>query len=166
MGNREDLLRGAKQCLVERGWARTTVRDVAAAAGVNHAAIGYHFGSKDALLTQALVEAMEDLSGQLANQLPADTPEQWWQALIDTFTTHRPLWVAQLEAAVQAERSPEVREHLARGQREGRQGLGGSVPLALLTGLMLQWLVDPEHAPSGADVAAELHALSARARPR
>ncbi|WP_031080407.1 TetR family transcriptional regulator, partial [Streptomyces sp. NRRL WC-3549] len=40
MGNREDLLKGAKQCLVERGWARTTVRDIAAAAGVSHAAIG------------------------------------------------------------------------------------------------------------------------------
>jgi hypothetical protein len=61
---------------------------------------------------------------------------------------------------VQAERSPEVREHLAAGQRRGREGLGGSVPLALLTGLMLQWLVDPEHAPSPADVVTELHSLT------
>ncbi|GAA2970350.1 hypothetical protein GCM10020227_43660 [Streptomyces flavovirens] len=59
---------------------------------------------------------------------------------------------------VQAERSPEVREHLAAGQCEAREGLGGSVPLALLSGLMLQWLVDPEHAPSGADVVAGLAA--------
>ena len=83
------------------------------------------------------------------------------RALIDTFTTHRPLWVAQLEAAVQAERSPVVREHLVRGQREGREGLGGSVSLALLSGLMLQWLLDPEFAPSGKDVMAELRALTA-----
>jgi AcrR family transcriptional regulator len=159
MGNREALLAGAKQCLIERGWARTTVRDIAAAGGVNHAAIGYHFGSKEALLTQALVEAVEELSDELA-RLPADTPQQRWQALIDSFTTHRALWVAQLEAVVQAERSPEVREHLAKGQREGRDGLGGSVPLALLTGLMLQWLVDPGHAPSGADVIAELRSLA------
>lgn len=162
MGNREDLLRGATQCLIERGWARTTVRDVAAAAGVNHAAIGYHFGSKEALLTQALVEAVEELSDELARQAPAGTPEQRWQALIDTFTTHRPLWVAQLEAAVQAERSPEVRERLVKGQREARHGLGGSVPLALLTGLMLQWLLDPEHAPSGTEVTAELRSLARR----
>ncbi|WP_326943215.1 TetR/AcrR family transcriptional regulator [Amycolatopsis sp. NBC_01307] len=162
MGNREDLLAGAKQCLIERGWARTTVRDIAAAAGVNHAAIGYHFGSRDALLTQALVEAVDELGAELADRATADTPEQGWQVLIDTFTTHRALWVAQLEALVQAERSPEVREHLARGQREGRDGLGGSVPLALLTGLMLQWLVDPERAPSGKDVVAELRLLATR----
>lgn len=164
MGNREDLLAGAKQCLIERGWARTTVRDIAAAAGVSHAAIGYHFGSRDALLTQALVEAVDELGDELASRTPEGTaegtPEQRWQALIDSFTTHRALWVAQLEAAVQAERSPEVRAHLAEGQRMAREGLGGSVPLALLSGLMLQWLVDPENAPSGAEVIAELRSAS------
>ncbi|MFF0492783.1 TetR/AcrR family transcriptional regulator [Nocardia sp. NPDC003482] len=161
MGNREDLLAGAKRCLIERGWARTTVRDIAAAAGVNHAAIGYHFGSRDALLTQALVEAVDELGEELADRGLADDPTRGWQALIDTFTTHRALWVAQLEAVVQAERSPEIREHLARGQREARAGLGGSIPLALLTGLMMQWLVDPGHAPSGDDVVTELRALTA-----
>ena len=66
MGNREDLLAGAKRCLIERGWAHTTVRDIASAAGVSHAAIGYHFGSKDALLTQALVEAVDRNFGMRA----------------------------------------------------------------------------------------------------
>lgn len=160
MGNREDLLAGAKQCLIERGWAHTTVRDIATAAGVSHAAIGYHFGSKDALLTQALVQAVDELDEELRPRTSSDRPEERWQALIDSFTTHRALWVAQLEAAVQAERSPEVRAHLAEGQRQGREGLGGSVPLALLSGLMLQWLVDPEHAPSGAEVVEELRAVT------
>lgn len=151
---------GAKQCLIDCGWARTTVRDIATAAGVNHAAIGYHFGSREALLTQALVHAVDELSAELAHRAPTDTPEQAWQGLIDTFTTHRTLWVAQLEAVVQAERSPDIREHLARAQREGRAGLGGSVPLALLTGLMLQSLVDPQHAPTGNEVIAELRSLT------
>jgi AcrR family transcriptional regulator len=162
MGNREDLLAGAKQCLIERGWGRTTVRDIAAAAGVSHAAIGYHFGSRDALLTQALVEAVDELDQLPSAVADGAAPEERWQALIDSFTTHRALWVAQLEAAVQAQHSPEVRERLAEGQRQGREGLGGSVPLALLGGLMLQWLVDPEHAPSGAEVVAELRTLAER----
>ncbi|MFE6686180.1 TetR/AcrR family transcriptional regulator [Streptomyces sp. NPDC057743] len=160
MGNREDLLAGAKKCLIERGWGRTTVRDIATAAKVSHAAIGYHFGSRDALLTQALVEAVDELDEELAGHSAGDRPEDRWQALIDSFTTHRALWVAQLEAAVQAQHSPEVRERLAAGQRQGREGLGGSVPLALLSGLMLQWLVDPEHAPSGAELVAELRSLT------
>lgn len=161
MGNREDLLAGATRCLIERGWARTTVRDIAAAAGVSHAAIGYHFGSREALLTQALVRAMEELSAELDRAGRSADPEQRWSAFIDTFTSHRALWVANLEALVQAERSPEIREHLVAGQRQGREGVGGSVPLALLTGLMMQWLLDPDHAPSAADVVAELRALAA-----
>ncbi|BCJ48167.1 TetR family transcriptional regulator [Actinoplanes ianthinogenes] len=161
MGNREALLAGAKQCLTERGWARTTVRDIAFASGVNHAAIGYHFGSRESLLVHALIEAVEELSDAVAERAADGSAEQRWQALIDTFSTHRPLWIAQLEAAVQAEHSPELREHLARAQQEGREGLGGSVPLALLTGLMLQWLVDPDRAPTGAQVADELRRQAA-----
>ena len=34
MGNREDLLAGAKKCLYEKGYARTTARDIASAADV------------------------------------------------------------------------------------------------------------------------------------
>jgi AcrR family transcriptional regulator len=46
MGNREELIAGAKRCLIEKGFARTTARDIASASGVSLAAIGYHFGSK------------------------------------------------------------------------------------------------------------------------
>jgi AcrR family transcriptional regulator len=54
MGNREALLSGAKQSLLEKGYDRSTVRDITAAAGgVSMAAIGYHFGSREALLTAA-----------------------------------------------------------------------------------------------------------------
>ena len=45
MGNREALLLGAKCCLLEKGLARTTARDIGGAAGVSLAAIGYHFRS-------------------------------------------------------------------------------------------------------------------------
>jgi hypothetical protein len=84
------------------------------------------------------VEAVDELDDELARHTPTDEPEQRWRALIDSFTTHRALWVAQLEAVVEAERNPAVREHLAKGQRMAREGVGGSVPLALLTGLMPQ----------------------------
>ncbi|WP_436533566.1 TetR/AcrR family transcriptional regulator [Actinoplanes sp. HUAS TT8] len=158
MGNREALIEGAKQCLTERGWARTTVRDIATAAGVNHAAIGYHFGSRESLLIHALVEAVEELSATVAERSQGHSHQERWQSLIDTFDTHRPLWMAQLEAAVQAEHSPELRERLADALRQSRQGLGGSVPLAVLSGLMIQWLIDPDEAPDGAQVVVELHA--------
>lgn len=184
MGNREDLLDGAVRCLHEKGWARSTVRDIAAAAGVSHAAIGYHFGSREALLTAALVRAIDEwgtaLAESAASRPPgADPLVAEWEAMVASFVEHRALWRASIDAAVQAEQHPELRRMLADGQEEGRRGgaaalLGvpepdvppeavrglGSVQNALISGVMLQWLVDPERAPSGAEVAAGLRALA------
>ena len=71
MGNREDLIAGAKRCLVEKGYAATTARDIAAASGVSLAAIGYHFGSKDALMNQAVYESVGDWAEELQRALSA-----------------------------------------------------------------------------------------------
>ncbi|MEU1883150.1 TetR/AcrR family transcriptional regulator [Streptosporangium sp. NPDC020072] len=188
MGNREDLLAGARRCLEEKGWARTTVRDIAAAAGVSMAAIGYHFGSREALLNAALIQAIDEWgleTGQTASAVYDDltaTPEEryeaLWTRLSKSFGTHRKLWAASVEALVQAEHSPELRRYLADGQREGRRGLAsillgveedalqegttrtlGSVQLALLSGVMMQWLADPEQAPTGAEILEGLRTL-------
>jgi hypothetical protein len=51
ISNRDALLLAAKKCLWEKGYNRTTARDIASAAGVSLAAIGYHFSSKETLLT-------------------------------------------------------------------------------------------------------------------
>jgi AcrR family transcriptional regulator len=192
MGNREDLLAGAKRCLYEKGYARTSARDIAAAAGTSLAAIGYHFRSKDALLMAALLEALDEWGNELAGVLPgaaAGDPlarlEASWTRVIESYTAHRPLWVASYEAFLQAEHSPELRAQLAAGQELARRGLAaallgidedavgeteartaGSVQLALLSGLIVQWLVDPGRAPSGRDLAQGLRLLSGAPRPR
>ncbi|MEV1174515.1 TetR/AcrR family transcriptional regulator [Nonomuraea sp. NPDC049784] len=187
MGNREDLLAGARRCLEEKGWARTTVRDISAAAGVSMAAIGYHFGSREALLNAALVEAMREWGEEIGAAMaavdssgaaPAERFEALWEQLIASIGEHRTLWLANLEAMVQAEHSPELRDQLVAGQREGRRGMAahlvggdeadiperevrtvGSVHLALLLGVMAQWLNDPEQSPTGAEVLAGLRTL-------
>src|ERR1700733_14548151 len=103
MSNRDALLLAAKQCLLEKGYARTTARDIASAAGVSLAAIGYHFASKDALLTEALLLAFGEWDRDLQETLhtlvpfgitPAQRFEAVWEKIIATFETHRPLWVA------------------------------------------------------------------------
>ena len=38
--------------------------------------------------------------------------ESIWTRVIESFEMHRPLWVASFEAFVQAQHSPELREHL------------------------------------------------------
>lgn len=57
MGNREALLEGARECLIGKGYLQTTARDIAQASGVSLAAIGYHFGTKEALLQEAMIQA-------------------------------------------------------------------------------------------------------------
>jgi AcrR family transcriptional regulator len=193
MGHREKLLAGTKRCLYERGFARTTARDIVAASGTNLASIGYHFGSKDALLNAAMIEAIDEWGEELKRALITDTDvgsmdpiarfESIWTRVIESFETHRPLWVASFEAFVQAQRSPELREQLAAGNEEARFGLAallegidestvderlartvGSFYLALMSGLIVQWLVDRERAPSGSDLTVALRTMAASIR--
>ena len=192
MGNREDLLAGALECLKTKGWTRTTVRDIAAAAGVNHAAIGYHFGSREALLIEAFTQAMDAWGAQTeaavraaiaAGAGPREQYEAFWRQVIESYAANRWLWLATIEAAVQAEHSPKVRELMAASLRQGRSGLAagllgvaentldgpaeralGSVQLALMSGFLVQWLIDPDNAPSERDIAEGVLRLAAQLR--
>ncbi|MDE1672298.1 TetR/AcrR family transcriptional regulator [Nocardia gipuzkoensis] len=183
MGTREDLLAAAKQCLAERGYARTTVREIVAASGSNLAAINYHFGTRDKLLNQAMIESSSEAVQRIAAALPVDGSatapaarlEAFWRELIASFTADRPLWSANVEGMAQALHSPEVRAELAVAQRRAREEIWqlfgpsrgaeadraiGAVLHALIGGLMAQWLIDPEHAPSSDDLIAGLRALA------
>jgi AcrR family transcriptional regulator len=186
MGNREDLLAGAKRCLYEKGYARTTARDIAGAAGTSLAAIGYHFRSKEALLNEALFEAMAEWADAVGDALTADTdpdatPAQRfalaWARIVESFDSHRQLWTSQLDLVAQLDHLPGVRDHLRDGQPEARLGLAelfgyradtrdaaalGSLLQILLGGLLMRWLVDPKDVPSGQDLADAVRALATR----
>ncbi|MEV4394859.1 TetR/AcrR family transcriptional regulator [Nonomuraea sp. NPDC049607] len=175
MGNREDLLNGAKLCLYEKGYFHTTARDIATAAGVSLAAIGYHYGTKDALLNEAVVEAMQEWGDDLGRALaePGDF-ETTWAKVIESFTRARPLWVIQFELVAHMARTPELRESFAEAGRQARLGLAelfgsdsekvGAVIQTLVGGLAAQWLVDPDGAPAPADLLEGLRVLMGRAQ--
>ncbi|WP_214367382.1 TetR/AcrR family transcriptional regulator [Pseudonocardia sp. H11422] len=184
MGHREDLLAGAKQCLYDKGFGRTTARDIVAASKTNLASIGYHFGSKEALLTEALVQATAEWGDELERALtvepdPADAPmerfERTWTRVIDLYATHHRLWAIAVEGIAQVGRIPEIRKVLAEAQDIAREELAltfhtsgddertrvlGAAYQALLTGVMVQWLIDPETAPSGRDLADALRLIA------
>ncbi|WP_433590222.1 TetR/AcrR family transcriptional regulator [Nocardia sp. CA-145437] len=179
MGNREDLLAGARQCLFDKGYARTTVRDIATASGVSMAAIGYHFGSKEALLTAALAEATEEWGDRLARTVAAAEPSpdplrrfaSHWDAIRASVTADRGLWAATFDAlshpetrAQLAERTEDARAGLARlfegdeGDEAGRSV--GALYQALLIGIAAQSLIDGETAPSGSELAEGLRRIT------
>lgn len=54
---RARILDAAGRICAEKGFARTTSKEICARAGVNLAAVNYHFGSRDALYDEVLVEA-------------------------------------------------------------------------------------------------------------
>lgn len=172
-GHREALLDGARRCLLERGYAGTTARDLVAASGTNLASIGYHFGSKEALLIEAMQQCFDEYNEQIAQIAFADpsaTPLQQvqasWEALVSTFDQYRPLMVVFVEALAQAERVPELQAQLAECYERLRttvadmvhtsaDGLSdasarqvASFLIATYNGLHVQWLLDPECAPT------------------
>jgi AcrR family transcriptional regulator len=193
VGHREQLLAAARRLLETRGYAHITARDLVAESGTNLASIGYHFGSKAALLNQAIEDAFADWARRLADTVMADpdaTPLQraWttWAAAIDAMPAQGALLQAYVEALAQAQREPRLREQLAAHMREVRQmvadrvarSLGNettaadercqavaSFVIAVCDGLALQWLVDPDRAPTGDQLLAGLAIVFAASFP-
>jgi AcrR family transcriptional regulator len=189
MGNREALLKGAKSCLLEKGFVHTTARDIASAAGVSLAAIGYHFRSKEALMTEAFFLAITDWEQEFrvalntnvsADATPVEKFEATWTQLIKTFRTHRPLWAANFELFVRIDEFKEIQCVLGNSLQQARSGLAslflhqdessidketartiGGFYHALLSGLIAQFLLAPEQALSARDLT---HALRTTAQ--
>jgi AcrR family transcriptional regulator len=192
MGHREDLLAGARRCLEERGYARTTARDLVAASGTNLASIGYHFGSKEALLNEAIAASFDEWARRVhelafgGNQGNSNDPAvlmgATYSAMLASFAEYRGLAVAFVEALAQAERQPALRTQLAKAYADGRTqvaamitGLLGDLPaeraralasfqIAICDGLLVQWLLDPDATPSGPALAAALTDVMVGAR--
>src|ERR1700712_110963 len=120
MGHRDELLAAARRLLEERGYAHITARDLVAASGTNLASIGYHFGSKAALLNTAIEASFEDWAGRLADFAMAEpglTPLQragaTWVASLESMPSRRPILQSYIEALAQAMRVPDLRAQLA-----------------------------------------------------
>jgi AcrR family transcriptional regulator len=177
MGNREDLLTGAIQCLYEKGYARTTARDIAAAAGVSLAAIGYHYGTKDDLLTAALYQALADWGDDLGKALeatdhtePTARFEAMWTQVIESFARNHRLWAVQFELLAFLDQKPEMKATFAETNEQARTALStlfdvqgdavGAVFQALIGGLAAQWLVDPDSVPTGSQLRAALATIA------
>jgi AcrR family transcriptional regulator len=70
-GTRDRILRTAEQLYADRGFNEVTVRDLAAAANVNIASIGYYFGSKEGLLFEVYRRNCEPMIAERRRRLEA-----------------------------------------------------------------------------------------------
>ncbi len=174
-GHRERLLEAAIVCLQEKGYARTTSRDLVAASGTNLASIGYHFESKERLLNIAVGEAfqrwLKPLVALAAEPGPATPLERLQRSLAgvtDTLEENRPLVAAALEAWAQMPRSEDLRSELRARYGDFHEAISTTVRdafaevgsaeidadalatliIALFDGLLVRWQLDPEDPPS------------------
>jgi AcrR family transcriptional regulator len=65
----ERILAAARQIFAELGYDRTTIRAVAAAAGVDAGLVMHYFGSKDLLFARASEVAADDLIGDTSDEV-------------------------------------------------------------------------------------------------
>jgi AcrR family transcriptional regulator len=66
---RSAILAAAERLYADRGFADVTLRDIVAAAGVNLAAVNYHFGSKDELIAELFVTRSIATNRERLNEL-------------------------------------------------------------------------------------------------
>jgi AcrR family transcriptional regulator len=192
--HRDQLLEGAIECLRTKGYSRTTARDIAKAADANLASIGYHFGSKEALLNEAILRTCEQWTNRLGeaafageDESPLGQMAASWVAMLSSFEELRPVLVGLVEAVGQSAWSDDLRQELAAHYRTSREqvaamvreSLGEGVEqagidpkvvasflIAVCDGLVLQWLLDPDETPRGDELISSLGAALARALPQ
>jgi AcrR family transcriptional regulator len=168
--NRASLIEGTIRCLERLPPERVTARAIAKEAGANLASIGYHFGSKDDLITEATVEGLDrwlaEIDARLAelsSRDPADRYRRAGEVIDDTRGEHEGLAINFLNALAKAQHDDRVRELLAAGFRRTRPRIAallrlgedragtdaGGLVHSLFIGLLFQTLLDPGLAIEG-----------------
>jgi AcrR family transcriptional regulator len=180
--NRDRLIEGTLACLAELPLDQITSRAIAERSGANVASIGYHFGSKDGLISSAAVAGLDRWLTIVATQLHAingdGTTERIRHAariISSTREQHRGLARAYLVSIALAQHDDHVQATLAAGIRGARPalasvlgldtGAGGAeaagLLLAMFHGLLLAEILDPGLAIEGDSVAKGLTRIAA-----
>ena len=153
MNVRDELLGAAARVYAEAGYRGATTRRIALAAGVNEITLFRHFGSKDALLREALARSQDPHSDELLPETPSDpmaellawagshiTDMRGRQALIRTcmgeFAEHPGLFVPENSGPVRAARA--LTQYLTRLRQRGlaRAEFDPAAAAALLIGTL------------------------------
>ncbi len=168
--NRQQLIEGTLRCLERLPPERITARVIAKESGANLASIAYHFGSKDNLVTAAVIEGLDRWLAEIAAALAGVAPEpaatrfqRATQAVELTRRQHTGLARSFVTALARAQHDDEVRALLATGfDRSGTElacvlELGddqtghdaAGLVLAMFHGILLRVLLDPALAIEG-----------------
>jgi AcrR family transcriptional regulator len=168
--NRSNLIEGTLRCLERLPPERITARAIARESGANLASIAYHFGSKDELVTEAVIEGLdrwldevERGLGDLASAEPAARYRRAGEIIEASRRRHTGLAKNFIGALAKAQNDARVRETLVAGFRRTRPNVAAlldlgsdqagedaaGLVLAQFNGLLFQALLDPGLAIKG-----------------
>jgi AcrR family transcriptional regulator len=187
--HRTRLLEAARTLLREREYGNITARDLVAASNTNLGSIGYHFGSKEALLNEAIGLALEQWAETIGRAIRGDTGAglaglmaSSLSLVLDEHESIRLYYQAFIEALARSARSPELREQLAAHYNRQRERVAGwveeslpgtlkpqearhvaSLLLGTADGMLIQTFIDAENTPTSAELATAMgNALAAQ----
>ena len=144
---RDEILGAARRLFAERGYARTSVRDIAKAAGVSAQTVYDSVGSKQALVSSLndLIDAEAGIAALARAATESEDPREVAATnarITRSILEHCGDIIHALVTGAAAE--PELAAVLAEGQRRHVEGAGRVV--ALLRGLDALGPVDPDEA--------------------
>jgi AcrR family transcriptional regulator len=178
--HRTRLLEAAQKLLREHEYGNITARDLVAASNTSLGSIGYHFGSKEALLNEAIGLALEDWAEAIGRAIRGDARAglhalmaSSLSVVLDEYDSIRPYYNAFIEALARSARSPELREQLAAHYNRQRDRIAGWIAEALgdtiehhearhlaslligtADGMLIQSFIDAENSPTSHQLAA------------
>ena len=128
---RELILNAAGRIFAENGFHATTVRQITREAGVNLAAVNYHFHDKQELYVSVLKRAHQAAANTAAAD-HAGSPRQQLQTFIRTFLAYlldpkRPAWQGSLIAREMAQPTPALDRLVAESVQPVKQRISGIV---------------------------------------
>jgi AcrR family transcriptional regulator len=190
--HRTKLLEAAGRLLREREYGNITARDLVAASGTNLGSIGYHFGSKEALLNEAIGIALEQWAETIGRSIRGDASGGMmaWMTeslgvVLDEYDSIRPVYLAFIEALARSARSPALHAQLTAHYNRQRERIAGwildalhgeldpvaarhiaSLMLATADGMLVQSFIDPDEVPSSRELVSAMgKALAAASQP-
>jgi AcrR family transcriptional regulator len=134
------LLQAAQELFAERGYERTTVRDIADRAGVNQALLFRYFGNKEDLFHVVLATESRVLVAESpAEQVLAKTLARVLNRSADT--EHESVWLAALRSSGHDSAADAIRKQLGEDYARVLGSLTDAADAELRVDLVLAWLV-------------------------
>jgi AcrR family transcriptional regulator len=133
-GHGEALREAARELVRTKGLSRTTARDLVGASGTNLRSIGYHFGSKDALMAEVLTHLCAEWNeGPIAASRAdrSSSPQDRMTSAVRTMLTGLAAKLddlfVYLESVTEARHSTELAEHLMATQKASLDAIAEAV---------------------------------------